>query len=167
MKAGHWIALLTVFIGVGFVYSWVTNKDVGGRSFTGEITVHAKPAALWALLIESGKLSAISNESIMSGVARYAKIGDASQIISGADTGSLVVTLIKPSREIRFAFEPRNGSYACQQRWELQPIGDSTKVLFLERYTESGPEAAAQIEVTAKGYDEMLSRLGRMVEGKK
>ncbi len=143
----------------------VTNKKLGAQSFAGEITISANPQAVWTVLTDVAKLSKAMGFEY-SGATKLAKAGDHAQIKVWGDNCGLTLLYAKPATELRFALDPENASYICQERWLLVPADSGTKVSLDERYTESGPQTAADLAAQVKSFDEALARLKTICESK-
>ena len=101
------------------------------------------------------------------GSKTFAKVGDWAWVTFNDwnDSGALVVTYAKPGKELRMSFDPENGSYLCQDRFELSPAGKGTKVTLTQTYTESGPQSEADIERQVSQWEARLARLKTRLEG--
>ncbi len=160
--------LLAVFLFLNLVAAasaQVANKKLGAQSFAGEITIQASPQAVWAVLTDVSKLSRIMGFEYQ-GAAKLAKVGDSAQIKVWGDNCGLTLIYAKTAAELRFAIDPQNASYICQERWLLTPAGNGTKVALDERYTESGPQTADDLAAQVKSFNEALARVKAMCEGK-
>lgn len=143
----------------------VANKKLGAQSFVGEVTINASPQTVWAVLTDVAKLSKAMGFEY-SGAAKFAKVGDHAQVKIWGDNCGLTLIYAKPAAELRFAIDPENASYICQERWLLTPAGSGTKLSLDERYTESGPQTAEDIAAQVKSFNEALARLKAACEGK-
>ena len=144
----------------------VMNKKLTGQSFTGEITVSAGSEAVWPVLTDMQKLSKAMGYEYKGAPLKFSKPGDHAKLTIWGDSGAYVLIYSKPGEELRFMWEPDNASYICQQRWRLVPAGKGTKIIFEERYTESGAQSEADIAAQVKAYNEALVRLKTSCEGK-
>jgi uncharacterized protein YndB with AHSA1/START domain len=158
--------LILVVLMTGAGLAQVTNKKLTGQDFTGEITISAGPQAVWAVLTDWQKVSNILGLEYKGAAKKMMKVGDNAAAKYGGDTGSWILVYAKPSSELRYAWEPDNGSYLCQARWLLTPAGNGTKVSYEDRYTESGPQTAEAIAEQIKSYNQALARLKSVCEGK-
>lgn len=163
MKQMLSVFLMLIFAAV--VSAQVANKKLGAQSFAGAITIKASPQAVWAVLTDVTKLSKAMGFEY-SGAAKFAKVGDHAQVKIWGDNCGLTLIYAKPAAELRFAIDPENGSYICQERWLLAPAAGGTKLSLDERYTESGPQTADDLAAQVKSFNEALARLKAMCEGK-
>jgi uncharacterized protein YndB with AHSA1/START domain len=147
-------------------FAQISNKKLTGQSFNGEITINAGPQAVWAVLTDMQKLSSVGGFEYKGAAKKMEKVGDSAPVRIFGDTGNFVLVYLKPGSELRYAWEPDNASYLCQERWTLTPAGKGTKVSFEDRYTESGPQTAEDIAAQVKSYNEALARLKSACEGK-
>jgi hypothetical protein len=144
----------------------VTNKKLTGQNFIGEVTVNATPQAVWAILTDLPKFSSVMGIEYKGAAKRLEKVGDSAPVKYGGDTGVWILVYAKPGSELRYSWEPDNGSYLCQERWILTPAGKGTKISYEDRYTESGPQTAEAIAEQVKSYNQALARLKTTCEGK-
>lgn len=144
----------------------VTNKKLTGQDFTGAITINASPQAVWAVLTDLQKFSGIRGIEYNGAAKKMEKVGDNAPVKFGGDSGVWILVYAKPAAELRYAWEPDNGSYLCQERWLLTPAGKSTKVAYEDRYTESGAQTAAAIAAQITSYNQALAKLKAICEAK-
>jgi hypothetical protein len=147
-------------------FAQVANKKLTGQGFTGEITVNASPQAVWAVLTDLQKFSGVMGLEYKGAARKMEKVGDNAAVKYGGDPGTWILVYAKPGNELRYAWEPDNGTYLCQERWLLAPAGKGTKVSYEDRYTESGPQTAEAIAEQIKSYNQALARLKSVCEGK-
>jgi uncharacterized protein YndB with AHSA1/START domain len=163
-KAFRIFLLIALASAAGFAQ--VTNKKLTGQDFIGEITINASPQAVWAVLTDLQKFSGIMGLEYKGAAKKMEKVGDNAAVKFGGDTGAWILVYAKPGSELRYAWEPDNASYLCQERWLLTPAGKGTKVSYEDRYTESGPQTAEAIAEQIKSYNQALARLKSICEGK-
>jgi len=163
-------AVVTFTIGLLFVgsgsFAQVTNKKLTGQDFTGEVIINAGPQAVWAVLTDLQKFSGVMGLEYKGVAKKMEKVGDNAPVKFAGDTGSWILTFVKPGSELRYSWEPDNASYLCQERWLLTASGKGTKVWYEDRYTESGPQTAEAIAEQIKSYNQALTRLKTLCEGK-
>jgi uncharacterized protein YndB with AHSA1/START domain len=147
-------------------FAQVTNKKLTGQGFTGDVTINATPQAVWAVLTDLQKFSGIMGLEYKGAAKKMEKVGDNAPVKFGGDTGAWILVYAKPGSELRYSWEPDNGSYLCQERWILTPAGKGTKVSYEDRYTESGAQTAEAIAEQIKSYNQALAKLKAMCEGK-
>jgi uncharacterized protein YndB with AHSA1/START domain len=158
--------LLIVFVALLFnlaASAQVNNDRLTGQKFTGEITVNQDAHAVWEVLTDMQKISKVMGYDYK-GKVKFAKPGDKAPLTIWSDTGTYLLSYAEPGKEIRFMWEPDNGNYLCQTRWRFTASGKTTKVMFEERYTESGTQSEEDIAAQVKGYNEALSRLKTICE---
>ncbi|MDZ7343163.1 MAG: SRPBCC family protein [candidate division KSB1 bacterium] len=148
------------------IFAQVANKKLTGQSFTGEVMINAAPQAVWGVLTDAQKLAHVIGFEYTGSVKKLEKIGDNVPMKGFGDTGTLVIVYAQPAAELRFAWEPDNASYLCQGRWTLAAAGKGSKVTYIDRYTESGPQTPEDIAAQIKSYNEALTRLKAKCEGK-
>jgi hypothetical protein len=77
------------------------------------------------------------------------------QSLSGSlqgDRGHLVVTWVKPGEEIRFAWEPEQGHYACRITVKLASKGKGTRIEIIDSYSDEKPDHIASNAKAAKAH---------------
>lgn len=158
--------MLLVVITAGAGFAQVVNSALPGQRFSGEIAVNATQEVVWSLLTDVQKSFPLMGYSYLRGFNRFMQVGDAALMKSGDDTGEVVATYMEPMKEVRYTFDPKNGSYLCQQQWKVTTAAGTTKIFFVERYTESGRQRSAQIRAQIRDFNEGLKRLKMMAEGK-
>jgi len=131
---------LAVFICHADASAQVVNKKLSGQSFTAEITVNCEASKVWGILTDLQKISEIMQYDY-SGEQKFSDLGANEQLKIWGDTGTYIMTYNKPQTELRLTWDPDNATYLCQSRWHLTEAGKTTKVLFEERYTESGAQS--------------------------
>lgn len=160
------LASLSLLLISTSLFAQVTNKKLTGQDFTGEIIINASPQAVWAVLTDLQKFSGIMGIEYNGAAKKMEKVGDNAPVKFGGDIGAWILVYAKAAAELRYAWEPDNGSYLCQERWLLTPSGKSTKVSYEDRYTESGAQTAAAIAEQIKSYNQALAKLKAICEGK-
>jgi len=113
---------------------------------------------VWNVLTDMKKISEVLGYDYV-GTTKMNKAGDKVQLTIWGDSGTYILIYSKAGSELRFMWEPENATYLCQTRWRLAASGKTTKVMFEDRYTESGPQSADDIAAQVKGYNEALARL--------
>ena len=160
------LLLLALLLLNANVFTQVANKKLTGQSFTGEVMINAAPQAVWGVLTDAQKLANVTGFEYNGPVKKLEKMGDNVPMKGFGDTGSLIVVYAKSGAELRYAWEPDNASYLCQGRWTLTAAGKGSKVTYVDRYTESGPQTADDIAAQIKSYNEALARLKAKCESK-
>lgn len=146
------------------VFAQVNNTKLTGQSFKGEVIVDASPQAVWSALTDVQQLSDIENFEYQGSSKKLTKVGDSVTMEVFGDKGTLVLTYAEPNEELRYTWEPDNASYLCQERWLLSPSTKGTKIIFEDRYTESGPQTDEDIAAQVKLYNDALSKLKATAE---
>ena len=159
----YWLITFLLLVNY-FIFAQVNNTKLTGQSFKGEVTINAAPKAIWSVLTDIKKLSEIEDFGYEGNPTKLSKVGDSVPLKVFGDTGSFILIYSKPNTELRYAWEPDNASYLCQERWLLTPSANGTKVTFEDRYTESGPQSPEDIAAQVKFYNEALAKLKTMVE---
>jgi len=147
-------------------FAQVTNKNLTGQSFGGEVVIAASPQAVWAVITDVQKLGRALNFEYKGAAKKLEKVGDHVQMKVWGDAGTYILIYAKPGSELRFVWEPDNATYLCQERWTLTAAGKGTKLTYEERYTESGSQTAGQIAEQVKTYNQALARVKALCEGK-
>jgi len=166
MRRGAFITLIGLLLVSISSFAQVTNKKLTGQDFTGEVMINASPQTIWAVLTDLQKFSGVMGIEYKGVAKKMEKVGDNAPVKFAGDTGSWILTFVKPGSELRYSWEPDNASYLCQERWLLTPSGKGTKVWYEDRYTESGPQTAEAIAEQIKSYNQALARLKTLCEGK-
>lgn len=144
----------------------VENQKLSGQSFEAKIMVDAPQEEVWNLLTDVPRLAKIMTYQYLSGAARMENVGDHARVKVWGDAGEFVTVFIKAKSEVRYSWEPDNGSYLCQERWALAASGKQTEISYLDRYTESGPQSPEDIAAQVKSYNEALQRLKTACENR-
>lgn len=160
------IILVTLIFASQLAYSQIKNQAITGQSFSGEVTINASPDEVWQVLTDANQLTEICGYEYVGGAKTFSKVGDEAQVKVWDDAGSFMLTRVTDKTELRFNFDPENGSYLCNCRWVLSKAKDGTKVWFEERYTESGPQTKEALESQVKELNEGLMKLKQEAEKK-
>jgi len=144
----------------------VANKKLTAQSFSGELMINAGPPAVWAAITDVQKLASALNFEYKGAPKKLERVGESVQMKVWGDAGTYILIHAKPGSELRYVWEPDNATYICQERWTLTPAGRGTKLVYEERYTESGPQTAAAIAEQVKSYNQALARVKAMCEAK-
>jgi uncharacterized protein YndB with AHSA1/START domain len=105
--------------------------------------VKAKPEAMWAALTTGDGVCTIVGACSIEAADRkrpMAKVGDSVRAKAGNDGGNLVVSHVKPNKELRVAWEQDAGGYLCVFKFVLTPTPQGTRVEFVDRYTDDSPK---------------------------
>jgi hypothetical protein len=146
------------------VFSQTINKPINGQSFRGEITINAAPEKVWQVLTNGDQLIELMDYTYISGAKTFAKIGDAAQVKVWDDACGFMVVRSAQNKELRFNLDPENGTYICNCRWTLSKSGNGTKLLYVERYTESDSQTAEAIASQVKDANARLKKLKALAE---
>ena len=154
------LALLTM----GVATARAEYKQVPVVRHTVELEIAAPPGAVWARLTQGKSLVTWCPvwKNPANAKATLAKVGD---VLDYSDQwgngGRSVVTYLAPSKELRIAHEPNDGSYLCQAKITLTPKGTGTVVRYVEQYTDES--APADLDATAKKMEsEMAATLASL-----
>ena len=129
-------------------------------------TVAAPPTAVWAALTTGKSLVTWCPvwKNAANAKVNLTKVGDTLEFLDEwGNGGRSVVTFVNADRELRVAHEPTDGSYLCQARLLLTPMGSGTQVTYVEQYTDESSEAdrkatAAKTETAMKATLAGLSK---------
>lgn len=146
------------------IFSQTINKPINGQSFRGDITINAKPEQVWQILTNGDQLIELMDYTYISGAKTFAKIGDAAQVKVWDDACGFMVVRSDKNKELRLNLDPENGSYICNCRWTMSKSGKGTKLLYVERYTESDSQTAEAIASQVKEANERLKKLKTLAE---
>lgn len=143
----------------------IENTPITGQHFQGKVTVEASKEKAWNVIADANQLFGLLNYKYLSGTQKFSKAGDVSRLEDWGDEGTFVLTKAMTNSELRFGFEPDNGSYFCAQKWMISQNGDQTTINFELNYTESGPQTKESIINQANFYKDMLIKLKAVIEG--
>jgi hypothetical protein len=180
MEKNHMIRLAAAVVlgisGFGSVGAQtVVSKTVAGQVYvSSEFVVNARPESVIMWLTNPNTLAGIMGYEFSGGVKRFFKIGDAIKItplhtaFGQRDTGVILLSYVRASKEIRFTFEPENGKYIYQDQWEPLPFaGNQTKIHYCERSIDSdGAQSSSKTEECERLMRERLTKLKAIVERK-
>ncbi len=157
-----------VFFVASPLYAQVISKEIMGLNFSSnEISVIAKSDSIWVKLNTPTSLSEIMGMNLRGGSKKLTEVGQAANMTTEHDTGSVILSYLKRRTEMRFIFEPDSGTYLFQDIWKLSQVGASqTKVIFERRYIRPTPITSGQISDLTRFLQERLARLKEMVEKK-
>ncbi|RMF58838.1 MAG: SRPBCC domain-containing protein [Calditrichaeota bacterium] len=156
------ILFILFFIHIGVAQT--QNQPLTGQSFSGEITLQASPEEVWNVLTNVSQLTDIMGYEYVGGAKSFARVGSKAQVKVWGDNSGFMVVRADKNRELRFNLDPDNGSYICNCRWVLSKSGNGTKVQFVERYTESGPQTREDLAAQVRETNEQFKRLKVKVE---
>lgn len=125
-------------------------------SITAEVTINASPAAVWAQLTEGKNLVVWCPvwKNGKNATVRLTRVGDSLDFTDAwGNGGRSIVTYFAPAKELRVAHEPENGSYLCQARVTLAATGATTRLSWVERYTDESAEADRNATATRMSAD--------------
>lgn len=145
--------------------SKVTNKQISGQVFEGEIVINAPVEKVWAVLTDLEKFSDFMGFVWQSGKKRVENVGDTARMKVWSDNTTYFLTYVEPNKEIRLALEPDNASYICQKRWVLVPDGNKTVVKLMDIYTESSKQSEESLQQQANTWENHLEKLKALAEG--
>jgi uncharacterized protein YndB with AHSA1/START domain len=118
----------------------VTVSKMALMTFNGATEIAAPPAKVWSALTDADKvqswcpmwtqppMGAKSLASMGATVAFKDEYGN---------TGKSVVIYVDPTKELRLAHVPDNGSYVCQVKFILEGKGGATVVKVTEQYSDA------------------------------
>ena len=165
MKRTLFITLSCFLIFTSISFGQMKNKKLGAQEFKGIVTLNAKPAAVWALIVDGKKFFSLAGWELITSDAKFAKVGDNARIKVWGDAGTIVLTYYKANQELRYSWEPDNASYICQERILLEAKGDQTTLTYINTYSESGPQSKADIDAQIKSLNQFLAKIKKSVEG--
>jgi hypothetical protein len=161
------IACLTIGIAQAQI---ITSKSIFGQLFSSECVVNAPADTLTKRLGNADSLAKIMSFVNRGGISKgFAKVGDASVFIpfysneKNRDYGITLLTFYSAHGEMRFTYEPMDGSYFFQDVYKFSPVsGNQTKVSFSKRFTASEYQPPERIAELAHWVEECLARLKAM-----
>ncbi len=139
----------------------VRYDPLGGRIFTSSTTVKASPRDAFKKLMDCKTLCAVLDAKMQKCPAAIGKVGAAATMEIMGDKGTLLTTRVVPDKEIRLTWDPDNGTYICQVRFELASSGTGTKISFSDRFTESSPMSKDDL---SKYAGDLLSMIARVAD---
>ena len=144
-----------------------SNTKLGAQEFVGTVEVSKAPKAVWAMLTKAGFSAKAIGFVHQTGSKSFAQVGDAARVklTDWNESGTFVVTHVKPGKELRMSFDPENGSYLCRDRWELSPAGKGTKITLTQTYTESGEQSETEIQEQVSKWEAKMATIKALVEG--
>ena len=152
------IPVSLVLLAMGVSTARAGYQQVPVVRHTVQMEIAAPPSVVWARLTQGKNLvtwcPVWKNPS--NAKVSLAKVGDVLDYTDQwGNGGRSVVTYFSPSKELRIAHEPNDGSYLCQAKITLSPKGNATIVRYVEQYTdESSP---ADLDATAKKMESEMS----------
>jgi len=155
--------LLLVLSVTSWGSSWKDKAGIENGLLSGSVTISSRPEAVWSILSDVSIICNVMDFRFLHGIKRFKRPGDAAVMIAGSDTGRIIMTHMKPLREIRYIFAPEDGSYVCQQEWKLVPRSDTTQVLYQVQYSEFVNVGTAGVQPAAKARFRHLERLKRFI----
>jgi hypothetical protein len=169
------LVMVIIFLTIGVAQAQIiSSKSIFGEVYSSEFTVDASIDVIVKRLGNADSLAKIMNFVNKGGISKgFAKAGDASIFIpfysnqKNRDYGIFMLTYFSARSEMRFTYEPIDGSYFFQDIYALVAVAENkTKVAFSKRYTS--PEYRSQEFVTPQAHwvEESLARLKAMVESK-
>jgi uncharacterized protein YndB with AHSA1/START domain len=161
-----WPAVLSLILFLSFLsYSQVKSNTISGREFKGEISINASSQKIWNALTNMKIRSKFIGSEFKGGKETLKSIGDYAKLKELGDDGICILTFSKPAKELRYTWEVDNGSYLCQSKWILTESKGATKVMLVERYTESGKQTDQDIAQQEKLYNGLLQNIKKYCEG--
>jgi len=165
MKRTLFIMLSCFLILSSIGFGQMKNKKLGAQQFKGTVSINAKPAAVWALIVDGKKFFSLAGWELITSDAKFAKVGDNARIKVWGDAGTISITYYKANKELRYSWDPDNASYICQERIILEAKGDKTTLTYINTYSESGPQSKSDIDAQIKSLNQLLSKIKKSVEG--
>lgn len=166
MNKRFYVFITLVLVFTFTAHAQIANTQLTGQQFKGSITINASAEKIWSLLTDVKKHSEVMKSEYKGGAKTFSKIGESVRLKEMGDEGTLFLSFINKPSELRFNWEVDGGSYLCQERWMLMAEGKSTKVTFIERYTESGKQSKDELLKQTTFFNEALNRLKQMSEQK-
>jgi hypothetical protein len=139
----------------------VRYDPLGGRIYSTSVQVKNDVKSVYKKLLDCKSLCGMLQAKEISCSAALGKVGAAGKMEVMGDKGTMITSYLDPNKEIRFAWEPDNGSYLCQIRFILEPAGTGTKISFTDRFTESSPMSKEDL---SKYGGDVLGILNRLAE---
>lgn len=168
----QWFTILSVAVAVWVfaapaIAQEAANTKLGAQEFTGTVTVSKSPQSVWSMLTKVSFSAEATGFVREKGSTTFAKVGDSARVklTEWGDTGTFAVTHVTRGKELRISFDPDNGSYICQDRWQLSPEGKGTKITLTQTYTESSPQTKADIDKQVEQTKEKMARVKALVDG--
>lgn len=152
----------------------ISTKSIFGQVYTSECVVDAPADVIVKRLGNADSLARIMDFVNRGGISKgFAKVGDASLYIpfysneKNRDYGITMLTYFTARSEMRFTYEPMDGSYFFQDVYKFSPAAENkTKVSFSRRFTASEFQSPERIAEQTKWVEECLTRLKLMAESK-
>ena len=166
--------MVITFLTIGIAQAQIiTSKSIFGEVYSSEFVADAPVDVIVKRLGNADSMAKIMDFVNKGGISKgFAKAGDATVFIpfystqKNRDYGIFMLTYFSARSEMRFTYEPMDGSYFFQDVYALVVAENKTKVSFSKRYTS--PEYQSQEFVTQQAHwvEECLARLKAMAEGK-
>jgi uncharacterized protein YndB with AHSA1/START domain len=166
MRHLHSNVLAVALMAATAVSAQVGNSKLSGQSFKGATVVNASSEKVWAILTNPKHLPELLEYELLETARKLDKLGSNLKLKALGDPGRMFLTYSKPLSELRFSWQPDNGTYLCQEEWTLKKSGKGTKITYQTRYTESGPQSKEDIAAQVKAGNDMLVRLKKLCESK-
>jgi uncharacterized protein YndB with AHSA1/START domain len=164
---GHLALVLGAISAVsGVASAQTTNKKSGAQEFSATVEIAAPPEKVWKALTDAAGFGGFLKMDYKGGDKKLEKVGDHAMYKVWGDDADVVVSVAKPNQELRIALEPANASYICACRFVITPSGKGSKLMYMERYSESGAQSAEDLAKQVKDMNEGLAKLKAAAEGK-
>ena len=175
LRSCSFLMMVITFLTIGIAQAQIiSTKSIFGEVYSSEFVADASVDVIVKRLGNADSMAKIIDFVNKGGISKgFAKSGDASVFIpfysnqKNRDYGIFMLTYFSARSEMRFTYEPMDGSYFFQDLYAFSAIaGNKTKVSFSKRYTS--PEYQSQEFVTQQAHwvEECLARLKAMAEGK-
>lgn len=128
------------------------------------IEVKAAPADVWKVVTTWEGFGALTGFKPTGGPKSFSKVGDSVTAQVWDDTGTLVVTVLVPQKELRVAWEPDNASYLCAKRILVKPSAAGTTLEYRDRYTDDQPNADETAKKVVADTAQHVAAFRKMVE---
>lgn len=128
------------------------------------IELKAAPADVWKVVTTGEGFGALTGFKPTGGPKSFSKVGDSVTAQVWDDTGTLVVTVLVPQKELRVAWEPDNASYLCAKRILVKPSAAGTTLEYWDRYTDDQPNADQTAKKVVADTAQHVAAFRKMVE---
>lgn len=167
------VCVIIIIGGIGAASGqMISSKSIFGQAYTSECIINAPIDRVMKRMDNPDSLAKIMDFFNRQSISKtFAKVGDAALFIpfysneKNRDYGIIMLTYFAARSEMRFTYEPMDGSYFFQDIYKFSVLKENTTTMsFSKRFTASEYKSPEFVAEQTQWVENCLARLKRMAE---